>query len=99
MQIIPTSSIPAQSFSALLNGQEADFAVYQKNEGLFIDLSVNGVVFFTAKRCLDGASLVDELQNGFIGDILFCDMAGNDDPVYTGLGDRFQLVYKEDWNE
>lgn len=30
---------------------------------------------------------------GFIGDLAFIDTQGTSDPIYAGLGTRFQLVY------
>jgi hypothetical protein len=37
--------------------------------------------------------LVRSLYLGFVGDLAFNDTQGTANPVYTGLGTRFQLVY------
>ena len=50
---------------------------------------VNCVVMFN--RTL----LVREAYLGFIGDFAIVDLQGQDDPDYTGLGNRFVLVYLE----
>jgi hypothetical protein len=37
--------------------------------------------------------LVDAGYRGFIGDFAMIDTQGRADPVYSGLGGRYQLVY------
>jgi hypothetical protein len=39
--------------------------------------------------------MVRETYLGFIGDLSFTDTQGTSDPVYTGLGSRFVLLYLE----
>jgi hypothetical protein len=45
--------------------------------------------------CRDLVYLVREAYLGFTGDLTFIDAEGADDPQYSGLGSRWQLVYIE----
>ena len=93
MNIIPTQPVASSFFSVTLGGQNCQIAVYQKTTGLFLDLSVNGVQLVGCVLCHDRVRLVREAYLGFIGDLTFIDTQGLADPVYTGLGSRWVLVY------
>lgn len=58
-----------------------------------MDLSVNNTVLFTGAICHSGSLLVRYPYLGFIGDLAFRDTQGGEDPSYTGLGTRWQLMY------
>lgn len=45
--------------------------------------------------CRNLVYLVREAYLGFAGDFAFVDTAGSDDPQYSGLGTRWQLLYME----
>ena len=45
--------------------------------------------------CLNQEPLLQESYLGFSGDLVWVDTMGTDDPIYTGLGTRFQLAYLE----
>lgn len=93
---MPLAAVPSQTFSIVLAGQNCQLAVYQKSTGLYMDLVVNGTPVTTCVRCVEGARLLlDRKYLGFIGDFGFIDTQGNSDPVYTGLGSRWQLLYLE----
>lgn len=99
-QIVPLSAIPAQTLSIVLNGQNCQISVYTLSTGLFLDLSVGGVQILTAMICRNAAQLLlDRTYLGFVGDLVFVDTQANPtlfdgaDPVYTGLGAQFQLIY------
>lgn len=93
MNAIPINAVPAQTLSVTLAGQSCTIAIYQKSTGLFLDLSLAKVPLVTCVLCHDRVRLVREPYLGFIGDLAFRDTQGKDDPVYTGLGTRFQLMY------
>lgn len=93
MQVIPLSSVPSQSLSVNLDGQPCQIAVYTETTGLYLDLSVNQVVLMTSILCRDRVRLVREKYLGFLGDLVFEDITGSSDPVYTGLGTQYQLVF------
>ena len=94
IQVIPITATAAQKFDILLGTQNCTISLYQKNTGLFFDMTVDGNSCVNTVICLNLVGLVREAYYGFIGQIGFVDTQGTDDPTYEGLGDRFQLVYQ-----
>lgn len=95
MQIVPLSPLKSQIVTAILGGQTTQMNVYQKATGLFIDVYVANSPIVVGVICEDANRIVRSTYLGFIGDLAFIDTQGSDDPVYTGLGGRFQLAYLE----
>jgi hypothetical protein len=94
MQIIPLQSVPSQTVATLLGGQQCQLSVYQKDQGIFFDLTSNGVDMTIATIARNAVWLDPHAAyDGFIGNFIFIDTQGLDDPFYTGLGARWQLVY------
>jgi hypothetical protein len=60
---------------------------------MFFDLSVNGTQVAYAVQCKNLVSLVPTSYLGFSGHLVFFDTQGTSDPVYTGLGSRWVLLY------
>lgn len=98
MLIVPLQATPSQVLSVILANQSCRISVYQKFFGLYFDLVVpsNPTPGIRAGvSCLNGNRLIRYAYLGFIGDFLFFDTQGKTDPVYTGLGTRYQLAYLE----
>lgn len=96
MQQVPLAAVPSQKFGTVLGGQNCTISVYQKTTGLYFDMQLNGAPFTSTVRCLNVARLCEDRQYlGFVGDFIFYDTQGKSDPDYTGLGDRFVLIYLE----
>jgi len=95
MLVIPIQATPAQSLSSVLGGQNCQINIYQKSTGLYLDLLVSNSPIILSTICLDRVRLVREAYIGFTGDLTFADTQGTSDPVYTGLGSRFVLLYLE----
>lgn len=93
MNVIPLAAVPSQTLSVLLASQNCQIKVYQKTTGVYIDLYVNNVPVVTGVICRNAVQVVRQAYLGFGGDLAFLDTQGSDDPTYTGLGARFQLVY------
>ena len=91
--IVPLQPIPNQTVTVLLGGQNSQINVYQKMFGLFLDLLVDNQPIITGTICQFGKVLVIDVYLGFIGDLCWIDTQAQSDPVYTGLGSRWQLVY------
>lgn len=94
-QFIPVQPIPAQILRVALGGQSCRLRIYQRSTGLYIDVYVNDVLFVGGVLCVDRADIIRDLYFGFNGDLRFVDIRGTDDPHYTGLGDRWRLVYMQ----
>jgi hypothetical protein len=93
MQIIPINDTPSQTLSILLGGQVCQFNLYQKMGNLYCDVSVNNAAVITGVICQNLNRIVRDLYLGFIGDVLFYDSQGTDDPSSPGLGTRFVFCY------
>lgn len=94
-EVIPLQAVPNQSLQAQLGGQSVALSVYQTAYGLFIDVSVGSTLIIGGVICENLNRIVRSLYLGFIGDFMFNDNQGNTDPVYTGLGTRYSLIYLE----
>jgi hypothetical protein len=60
---------------------------------LFCDLSIGTSVIWSGVPCLNGVDISTGLHLGFVGDLVFLDTMGSDDPAYSGLDGRFILLY------
>lgn len=96
MLTVPLAAVPSQTLAIVLDGQSCNIAVYTLTTGLYFDLDSAGVPIKTAVVMEDGARLLQDAQYlGFVGDFVCVDTLGGTDPVYTGLGTRYVLVYLE----
>lgn len=95
MQIIPLQAVPNQAVTVTLAGQNCQINVYAKLYGLFVDLYVSNVLVVGGVLALDRNLVVRSTYLGFVGDFCLIDTQGTSDPVYDGLGSRYQLAYIE----
>jgi hypothetical protein len=92
-EIVPLQAIPNQTLQVQLAGQATTLNVYQTAYGLFVDvylgtsLIIGGVIAENLNR------IIRSLYLGYLGDFVFEDTQGTQDPVYTGLGSRYVLRY------
>jgi hypothetical protein len=93
MQTVPIQPVPSQTLNITLNDQGVTLVIYQRSTGLYIDIQVGTTVILTGVVCLNDVRIVRDAYLGFSGDLVFIDTQGQDDPVYTGLGTRWSLVY------
>jgi hypothetical protein len=85
---IATQAVPSQQLQVVLAGQNCQIAIYQKTQGMFVDLNDISVAILAR----NGVPLTNN-YSGFQGNLVIIDTQGVDDPTYEGLGGRFQLVY------
>lgn len=90
---IPIQPVPSQQLQVVLGGQNCQIAIYQKPQGIFVDINVNGVDISIATLAQDVNALNPITYSSFQGNLIFTDTQGPSDPEYTGLGSRYQLVY------
>ncbi len=93
MQNIPLQHVPTQATKVVLGGQNVQLLIYQKPQGVFVDINADGVDIVAGIVARDAVPLMCRNYMGFIGNLLFVDTQGNSDPSYDGLGSRFSLVY------
>ncbi|WP_374413299.1 hypothetical protein [Novosphingobium colocasiae] len=91
---IPLAALPAQTVNIRLAQQSCRLSVYQKRTGLYLDLWINDALVAAGMLARDRVWLIRSPAAGFVGDLAFIDTQGKDDPEYTGLADRFQLVWE-----
>lgn len=92
--VVPLQQTAAQNFTISLNSQSCQIAVYQKTNGLFMDLAINNITSIVfGEICQNLNRIVRYPYIGFLGDFIFYDTQGVSDPEYTGLGTRYQLLY------
>ena len=93
MQTIPLQPVPTQATKVVLGGQNVQLLIYQKPQGVFVDINADGVDIVVGIIARDAVPLMCRNYMGFIGNLLFVDTQGSSDPTYDGLGSRFSLVY------
>jgi hypothetical protein len=92
-QQIPLQPVPSQTLQVVLANQSCTINVYQAPNCLFMDLLVNDEPVRAGIIAQNLNLIVREAYLGFSGDFVFQDLQGSDDPVFSGLGSRFQLLY------
>ena len=95
MLTVPLSAVPSQTTGVVLNNQNCQIDVYTKTGQLYMDVYVNNAPIILGVLCLNANRIVRSKYLGFSGDFIFIDTQGKNDPIYTGLGDRYILQYME----
>ena len=86
---VPLAQVPNQFFTTSLNGITWSITLETRLNNLYITLSNNNGGLVLANRiCLNRTYL----GHGFV----FVDIDGNSDPVYTGLGTRYLLIWTDE---
>lgn len=93
MQIVPTQAVANQQLQVQLGAQACTLVIYQYAYGLFMDVYVGANLIIAGVICENLNKIVRDAYLGFVGDFCFFDTEGTSDPVYTGLGSRFLLLY------
>lgn len=91
---IPLQSVGNQTLDTVLDGQNCSLSLsYKPAQGLFASFTVNGVSVLTSRLVRTGAALIGATHLGFAGELILVDALGTSDPVYSGLGQRWRLLY------
>jgi len=92
---IPVQTIASQTLTVQLGDQPTRLNIYQKSTGLFMDVYVNDGLIIGGVQCENANRIVRSAYLGFVGDLAFIDLHGQDDPQASGLGVRWILIYLE----
>lgn len=92
---IPLQPVPSQSVKAIVGNQNCEISIYQKPQGVFVDVVANGIVIVTGIVARDAVPIVCREYTGFEGNLLFIDIQGGSDPNYANMGSRYVLVYMD----
>lgn len=95
MMTISLKKKKLQSFTITIDNQRFGIRLYycEFTDDLFFDLDVDEVTKIRGIKVFNGNLLVRYKYLKVNGDFVFADSQGNDDPVYTGFGDRWNLYY------
>jgi hypothetical protein len=92
---IPLQPIPNQTVSVVLGTQFCQINIYQKEQGLFMDVNSDNKEIASGVICRDRNFIVRYPYRGFKGDLSFVDLNGKSDPYYLELNSRWVLIYVE----
>jgi hypothetical protein len=91
---IPIQPVPSQIILCVLGGQNVQIGIYLKAGNLYADINSNGVDMCIGCLALNAVPLdACNSWDGFQGNLYLIDTQGVADPLYTGLGSRWLLVY------
>lgn len=93
MLVVPLEAVPRQTLQVQLENQPFTLTIAQNAYGLFMDVYLADALVIGGVLCENLNRIVRSAYLGVVGDFIFIDTAGTDDPIYTGLGARFQLGY------
>ncbi len=90
---IPLRKIPSQTLRIVLGGQNCIIHIYYRFNATYLDLQVDDIPICTGAICRNLASICQVASAYFDGSLHFLDMIGDNDPKYTGFGERYRLFY------
>lgn len=90
---IPLQDSANQSFSCTLDGAIAQITLRTTDYGLFADVVYAGVSVAAGRICLDRTDINPNRYLGMPQALFFADLQGATDPVYTGFGTQYLLIY------
>lgn len=92
--LIPLQPIASQTLSCSLSGASCQIWLRQLSTGLYIDLSIEAAPILSGILCTTGDDLIRSPITPLPGKLFFTDTQGSNAPDYTGLGQRFSLIYE-----
>lgn len=94
---VPNLSVSANIADASGDLHVVDIALRTMPDGTLIaDLAIDGTPAVYGRRCIDRMPLL--LNQAISGNFYFMDKFGITDPVYTGFGDRYLLIYDTEYS-
>lgn len=102
---IPLDATVNQELLITLNDQDCTLAVYQRGDGMFLDLHIGQTCIQQGAICQSGMGIIQVASNAFQGQLVFLDTRTQADwqqpPQYTELGTRWVLYYltPDEWTE
>ena len=94
MQQIPIRAVSNQTLFTTLGSQDVQINIRQRITGVYFDLYLSNTRLVSAVYGRNMTPMVVDAYLGFVGDVMWVDTLGlNQDPVWSGLGTQFALVY------
>ena len=96
MQLIPIDKQPNQKFNIRLEDKDVELEFITRGLFMYANIMVQKEPLINGVICLNGVNLNQYPNTKLKGKIYFKDTQGEDDPVYSGLNDRWILIYEGD---
>ena len=96
MQTIDLQQIPNQTLNIVLNEQNCEITIKEKNKSTFLSLKIDDTVIFDGIVAHNLLSVLPFDYMAFNGSLMFVDTLGSEDPDYTLYNDRFLLIFLTD---
>lgn len=93
IQTITLQQTPSQQLDVSLNEQACTLNIRQLSGDIYVDLYVDSKPVVLGALARDRVGLTRHAYLPFKGEVLFVDTHGSEDPQYTGIGGRWQLLY------
>jgi hypothetical protein len=95
MREIPVQATPQQAFSVVLDELNVAIVIRTTQTGMYVDITADGVPLVTGRKAQDRTNLATSARfRGFPGlQLYFVDLQGDTNPVWSGLGERYVLLY------
>ena len=93
MQTVQAQAIPNQQLQCQLGTQAVTLVITQTTFGLFMTVMVAGVTIISNVLCENLNRVVRDAYLGFVGDFVWYSTQDESDPVFTGIGSQYLLIY------
>lgn len=93
MQLIPTSALPNQEFTIVLDDQDCTIGLKWMQRRLYLTLFVGDVRIASNLICENRVNILQRRLLGFNGTLHFWDTDGYRPPVWDGLNTRYLLYF------
>lgn len=96
MHLIPIDKQPNQKFNIRLEDKDVELEFITRGLFMYANINVQKEPLINGVICLNSVNLNQYSNTKLKGKIYFKDTQGEDDPVYSGLNDRWILIYEGD---
>lgn len=92
MQTITLLAIPNQKLQFTGDGQQYSITIKAAGDHMYMDVSINGVLVASGKKCQSDALIMYTYEEGLGGNFAWATTSGND-PFYTAFNAGDTLLY------
>lgn len=93
---VPLSQVPSQSFQIVLNSQNCGLYFTTRLGRVFSDLVIDNVYIWRSVICHDRSPIRQFTVQDLVGNLVFQDQEGANDPQWPYFGTRYRLYYITD---
>lgn len=96
ISVVPLSAVPSQKMQIVINNQDVTLTIAQRGSNVYADISVGTTIVRSGAICLDRVPILQPSTTTFIGNLIFIDMSGHNNPDWREYGSRYMLIYYTD---